>query len=151
MHNPLPERSAPVHTETGIQFGTISTQVIEIGFINGKGEKISCSPKDNPKLFKAAQVSLGALGIITEIRLKLVPAYNLKYEIKKGNLEETLDKLEAYKQENRNFEFYWFPHTMAVQLKFVNKVEEPPRNVGFSKKLQRFGFGEWNFWHAEPN
>ena len=120
---------------TGIIFGTISTQIIEMSFINGKGEKITCSPKNNPAIFRAAQISLGALGIITEIRLRLVPAYNLKYEMRKGNLEETLNKLNIYKTENRNFEFYWFPHTMAVQLKFLNQVEEHPRNVGFAKSF----------------
>ena len=52
---------------TGIDLKSISNQVIALKFINGKGEVIECSTTKNIELFKAAQVSLGCLGIITEI------------------------------------------------------------------------------------
>lgn len=120
---------------TGVTFGTLATQMLEITFVNGLGETVVCSEHTNRETFKAAQVSLGALGIITKIKLRLVPTYKLKYVSVKADLDDTLLNLDKYKQENRNFEFYWFPHTKTVQLKFVNKTPEPPKNVGFAKKF----------------
>ena len=120
---------------TGVKFGTLATQMLEITFVNGLGETVVCSEHTNREVFKAAQISLGALGIITKIKLRLVPTFKLEYVSIKANLDDTLLQLDKYKQENRNFEFYWFPHTKTVQLKLVNKTPAPPKNVGLAKKF----------------
>jgi FAD-linked oxidoreductase len=120
---------------TGVEFKTLANQMEEITLVNGKGETVVCSEKENRDLFKAAQISLGALGIITQIKLRLVPTFKLKYTSVKSTLDDTLKNLEEYKAENRNFEFYWFPFTKTVQLKFVNMTTEPVKNVGFAKKF----------------
>ncbi len=109
---------------TGTRFGNISTQVIGITFINGQGEKVFCSEQEQPDLFKCLQVSLGAFGIITEIRLRCVPTYRLKLEKRKENLAEVLANIDHYNQANRNFEFYWLPYTQTTQTKFTNESEE---------------------------
>ena len=116
---------------TGIEFGTLSTQIEELTIINAKGEKITCSEKQNRDIFKAAQVSLGSLGIITEYKLKCVPKYILELRNVKSNITDTLSKLEQYKKENRNFEFYYFPYTETVQLKISNITNKEPKEGGF--------------------
>lgn len=108
---------------TGINFGTLSTQIHSIRLINGKGEVVECSENENSELFKCAQISLGSLGIITELTLKCVPAYKLKLEKKRERLQDVLDKLDEYNSNNRNFEFYWLPYTEWVQTKFTNVSE----------------------------
>jgi FAD-linked oxidoreductase len=108
---------------TGTGFGSISTQVVALRFINGKGELVSCSPSEQPELFKAAQVSLGCLGIITEITLQCVPAYRLRLENKKEPIQEVLASLEERKKQHRNFEFYWIPHTETAWTKTSNIAE----------------------------
>lgn len=120
---------------TGVKFGTLATQILEITLVNGKGETVVCSAQQNPDIFKAAQISLGTMGIITKIKLRLESTYKLKYVSAKADLDDTLLRLEEYKANNRNFEFYWFPYTKTVQLKLVNKTQEPLKNVGFAKKL----------------
>ena len=109
---------------TGTAFGNISTQVTALTLINGEGKRITCSPSDKPALFKAAQVSLGALGIITEVSLQCVPAYTLDLRIDQGSLHEVLAQYEELNAQNRNFEFYWFPHTEKVMTKLTNLTEE---------------------------
>lgn len=105
---------------TGTAFGTISTQVVGLRFINGKGELRQCSPTENPALFKAAQVSLGALGIITEVTLQCVPSYKLLIRNSKEALSQVLSSIAQRNQENRNFEYYWFPYTETTWVKTTN-------------------------------
>lgn len=117
---------------TGVNFGTISTQVIALKFINGKGEIISCSKTENESLLKAAQVSLGCLGIITEISIQCVPAYKLKLQNKKEKLNDVLATLPQRNLENRNFEFYWIPYTDTAWTKTSNIVKNSePDKVNF--------------------
>ena len=108
---------------TGRDFGTISTQVVGLKMINGKGELITCSEEINASLFKAAQVSLGSLGVITEVTLQCVPAYRMKVENKKEDLSDVLASLSQRHKENRNFEFYWIPYTNTAWTKTSNVVD----------------------------
>lgn len=117
---------------TGTRFKSISNQVIGLKFINGKGEIIECSSTKNHELFKAAQVSLGCLGIITEVTLQCIPAYKLKLQNKKEKLSDVLATLEERNTKNRNFEFYWIPYTNTAWTKTSNIVEDSePDKVNF--------------------
>lgn len=109
---------------TGKEFGTISTQIIALKFINGKGEIVNCSTTENKELFLAAQVSLGVLGIITEVTIQCIPNYKLALYTEKENLESVLLSLDERNSNNRNFEFYWFPYTSTVFTKTSNEVSE---------------------------
>ncbi|ANQ51768.1 FAD-binding protein [Flammeovirga sp. MY04] len=115
---------------TGTSFGSISTQVISLKLINGKGEIKTCSLEKDVQLFKAAQVSLGALGIITEVTLQCVPTYKLLIKNRKEDLNTILSSIEERNTVNRNFEYYWFPYTETVWTKSSNIVEsgEPDKD-----------------------
>jgi len=105
---------------TGQTFGTISTQVIALKFINGKGEIVECSKTNNSELFSAAQVSLGTLGVITEVTLQCVPNYKLELYTQKEKLTDVLANLNERNSQNRNFEYYWFPYTNTALTKTTN-------------------------------
>lgn len=119
---------------TGTSFGTISTQIVALKFINGKGEIVHCSASENPEVFKAAQVSLGALGIITEVTLQCVPSYKLLIKNRKEQLDTVLSNIEERNRNNRNFEFYWFPYTNTTWTKTTNIAEsgEPDKDNYFN-------------------
>ena len=110
---------------TGIKFGVLATQVNEITLITADGESLVCSESQDRDLFKAALVSLGTLGVISQIKLRLVPAYRLKLVQKIENLKECLSNLDQRLNENRNFEFFFFPYTDVVQTKSLNVTDEP--------------------------
>ncbi|MEM9931797.1 MAG: D-arabinono-1,4-lactone oxidase, partial [Bacteroidota bacterium] len=117
---------------TGTAFGTISTQVVALRFVNGKGEIISCSETEQPSLFKAAQVGLGALGILTSITLQCVPSYKLALQNRKESLAAVLANLEERNAQNRNFEYYWMPYTEVAWTKTSNVVTDAtPDKVNF--------------------
>ena len=92
---------------TGITFGSLSTQVIEITAVLSTGESIVCSETENVQYWRAFQLSLGMLGIIVKIKLKVIPAYSLVYKSEKQSLSTVMNKLEEYKK-NRHFEFFVF-------------------------------------------
>lgn len=119
---------------TGAKWGTLSTQILELTLVNGRGEVVVIN-EDDPLLFGAARVSIGTLGIITRIKLKLEKAYKLHEITRKETLEDCLNNLDRYIQDNRNFEFFWFPHTDTVQTKFLNLTDKPPKLPAFGKKI----------------
>lgn len=109
---------------TGTAFGIVSSQIQKFTIVTATGEILECSPTQHAALFQAGRVSLGALGIITKMTLKVVPAYRLDYRSSKAKLADTLDRFEEYNDKHRNFEFYWFPYTKTVQLKMSNETTE---------------------------
>jgi len=123
---------------TGLNFGTISTQVKALQFVNGVGEVVTCSETENIDLFKAAQVSLGALGIITEITLQCVPAYRLQLVNKKEPLTEVMSTFKDRITNNRNFEFYYFPKSEIVYTKTSNIVEDTPAKANVFNYLTEY-------------
>jgi FAD-linked oxidoreductase len=110
---------------TGLAFGNLSTQVMGLTLVTASGEVLECSEDQHRDIFKAAQISLGALGVIVEVKLRLVPVYRLSYVRKKAEFDETVRQADAYAHANRHFEFYLFPHTDTVQLKVLNDTNEP--------------------------
>jgi FAD-linked oxidoreductase len=123
---------------TGAGFGTISTQVRAIRLVNGLGEIVECSTEKNVELFKAAQVSLGALGVITQITLQCLPSYKLKMVYEKSSLSEVLKTYKSINQATRNFELYWMPFTDAVLTKKANVTNEEVDKIGVSSFFQEY-------------
>lgn len=105
---------------SGIYLGILSSQVVGIKFINGLGEEIYCSKKENLELFKCMQVSLGVLGIVTEITLSCVETYKLKLDKFSEKLSEVLPNIDDYNANNRSFELLWFPYTDTTLTKYSN-------------------------------
>lgn len=102
---------------TGARFGGLATLVRGLQIVLADGTVADCSERENPELFQAARVGLGALGIITKVDLAVTPAYALHAAEGPARLDETLDGL-AHDLENvDHFEFYWFPHTNRVLTK----------------------------------
>ena len=116
---------------SGATLGSLSTQVVGLTLITAAGELIECSETHNRKIFKAAQVALGALGIITSVTLQLLPAYRLDYTWRRETLDECLTHVEDYRRENRNFEFFWLPYSDGTLIKCMNVTDAParPKNV----------------------
>src|SRR5216684_4093420 len=80
---------------------------------------------------QAAQVSVGTLGVIAKVTLRVVPAKRLHYQGYRKKLADCLANMEQYKQDNTHFEFYWFPYTDAVQAKFLNETADPATTSSF--------------------
>jgi FAD/FMN-containing dehydrogenase len=92
----------------------------------GGGEIVTCSPEQNPDLFAAARVGLGALGVITRVTLQCEPAYYLQAAEVPMPLAEVLRRLDELADTSDHFEFYWFPHTSVALTKRNTRLASPP-------------------------
>ena len=131
---------------TGAQLRTIATQVTKIKFVNGKGEVITVTEESDHDLFKSAQISLGLLGILLEITINAVPSYVLDYKSDKTTFNKIFTQLDQFKNENRNFEFYWFLFSKHIQTKCSNIVDtSKAKNKRFSYWFNDIVMENWAF------
>jgi len=131
---------------TGAQFGTLATQVAGLTLVTAAGDILECSPERDADLFKAAQVSLGALGVIAKVKLRLVPVKRLHYHGHRKKLDECLDNLEDYRNNNDHFEFFWFPYTDLAQAKFTNETEEEVTSSSLWSGFNKVVLENYVYW-----
>jgi FAD-linked oxidoreductase len=131
---------------SGTTLGSISAQVVGLTLVTAAGELVECSESHNRELFKAAQVSLGALGIITSVTLQLLPAYRLDYTWRRESLDDCLNNIEDYRRENRNFEFFWLPYSNATLTKRMNFTDAPAREKNLFRQFNELVLENGVFW-----
>jgi FAD-linked oxidoreductase len=131
---------------TGVQFGTLSTQVAGLTLVTASGDIVECSDEDNPEIFKAAQVSMGVLGVIARVKLRVVPAMRHRYQVRREQLTNCLANVERYKRENSHFEFFWLPYTRYVQAKFLNPTEAPASRGTLWGTINKIVLENWVYW-----
>jgi FAD/FMN-containing dehydrogenase len=100
------------------------------------GERVDCSTELEPELFKAGQVSLGALGVIAQVTLRLLPAYRLHERSWVIPTQECLATLDRMITENRHFEFFWSPKEDACAAKALNLTQQMPGEVDKNEPAQ---------------
>lgn len=78
---------------SSLKHGLLSHSVTALSLILANGQLVRCSSTVNKPLFRAALLSLGALGIITEITFQAVPDFNIRW---KQSLRPLPDVLETW-------------------------------------------------------
>ena len=111
---------------TGLGHHSISEAVIGLKIVTGDGAILECSIEKNQRIFKAAQVSLGSLGIIVEVTIQCVPAFNLRATEQTTNIDQILELFGEAIPRADHTEFFWFPHTEIGTLKINTKTTETP-------------------------
>jgi D-arabinono-1,4-lactone oxidase len=105
--------------------GLISENIVALKITLASGKTVSCSADENPDLFRAALISLGALGIITEISIRAVPAFNLKWEQTIDSDQKLFDAWNRGFWEQSEFvRVYWLPYTRRAVVWRADKTDE---------------------------
>jgi len=146
---------------SSINCGIVAKNVLSLQIIFADCSKLTCSPTQHPKLFKAALCSLGALGIIFTVTLQCVPLYTLQavqYPLPFTTIVQNVNKVVDGSDYSR---FWWFPHTehcMVWQAKKSTRVDIPPPTVRqkmatVRNKLVGYYSLEFMYWlaHKEPS
>jgi L-gulonolactone oxidase len=115
---------------TGAHLRNISAQVAELTLVLADGSTLRCAPDEDADVYRAARVSLGALGVIAEVTLRCVPAFTLRGHDSPQSLTDTLDRFEELALANDHFEFFVFPHTHTALTRTNNRTDQSPRPRG---------------------
>ncbi|GFG79291.1 L-gulono-1,4-lactone dehydrogenase [Mycobacterium paragordonae] len=122
---------------TGARFKNVSAQIVSARVVTATGEVLEVSEGDD---YLAARVSLGALGVISQVTLKVVPLFTLHREDELRPLTETLDRLDADVDGNDHFEFFVFPYGDTALTRTTRRSNESPRPAPAWKKKLGEGF-----------
>lgn len=110
---------------TGAALGSLSSAVTGMRLILADGSTLDVDGARDPDLLEAAQVGLGALGIITRLMLQCRAPYGLRERGSVMGVEELFRDLGRRRDETRHFEFWWFPYADAAICKTLEEGEAP--------------------------
>ncbi|XOJ10664.1 D-arabinono-1,4-lactone oxidase [Corynebacterium striatum] len=102
---------------TGIGFTGFAGTVTGLRLVDAAGQLRSFSLDEDPEQLRLVVVSIGALGVVVEVEMQCVDAFDLLADESGGDIDDILDNFEAYSREVDHFECYWFPHTQAAMTK----------------------------------
>jgi L-gulonolactone oxidase len=112
---------------TGLGPPSLSAQVDGLTLVTAAGDVLECAADGDADVLRAAQVGLGALGVVAEVRLRTVPAFALRYRKWRATLDEAVSDLPRRAREHRHLEFFWLPGADVVEMKALDATEEAPR------------------------
>jgi FAD-linked oxidoreductase len=112
---------------TGRDVGGMAAQVAGLEMVLADGTIVSCSADANPEMFAAARVGLGALGVLTAVTFRVVPAFLLEAREEPMRWNDVVGRLDELIRDNEHFEFFWFPHSEGCLTKRNNRTAGPAR------------------------
>ena len=62
---------------TGALLPGLAAQIVALRIVAADGSVVACSADEEPEVFHAARVSVGALGVLSTVTLQAVPAFHL--------------------------------------------------------------------------
>jgi FAD-linked oxidoreductase len=117
---------------TGYEVPSIPNQVVGLRLVTADGSVRELTMDGDPEAMRAARVSLGALGVVTQVRLRLVPAFRLQERTWFEAPDPCMARLEERIHATRHFEFFWMPGRDACFMKTLHPTArdpEPTREV----------------------
>jgi FAD-linked oxidoreductase len=123
---------------TGRDVGGMAAQIAGLEVALADGRIVTCSADSPsggltfpdgtaPNLFDAARVGLGALGVVTAITFRVVPAFLLEAREEPMTWSAVMSHLDEFSEDNEHFEFYWFPHSEGCLVKRNNRTDGAAR------------------------
>ncbi|MFG2226404.1 D-arabinono-1,4-lactone oxidase [Streptomyces sp. NPDC048644] len=115
---------------TGRDSASLAAQITALELVTADGSVLRCSAKENPDVFDAARLGLGALGVVSELTFAVEPEFLLTAREEPMGFDEVTGRFDELVAENEHFEFYWFPHTGSCNTKRNNRSQGPAAPPG---------------------
>lgn len=119
---------------TGGRFANISSQVTALRLVTASGEIVELRKGDD---LLAGRVSLGALGAISAVTLRCVPAFTIHRVDKPLSLDDVLAHLNEHVDSHDHFELFVFPYTRTALTLSSRRTDLQPRPPGRTRVLVR--------------
>ncbi|RDL49138.1 L-gulono-1,4-lactone dehydrogenase [Ensifer sp. M14] len=138
---------------TGATLGNMASQIVGMRLVQPDGS-ILVVDETTPDLLEAARVSIGMLGVISEITLQAMDSYNLHEKLWRCTFDEMIEQHDELAAMHRHFGFFWcpvpesrhcycLPDTASVsttdrtsdvcEMKVIDITDRPPMEQGFEK------------------
>ena len=108
---------------TGLGFKILSTQVVMIRMICSDGS-IKTLDESDGTVFSAALLSLGGMGIISEVTLGCVTKFKMEEKAFPLRFSEGIRQMDSLIKKNEHVKFWWFPHTAKVMVYCFNRTNK---------------------------
>lgn len=112
---------------TGARLQNISAAVTAVQVVCADGTTLEIEDGDD---LRAARVSLGALGAISELTLQAVPAFTLHRTDDIQPVDDVLAGFDELAEGNDHFEFFVFPYATNALTIRRNRTDAPPAPRG---------------------
>lgn len=114
---------------TGAGLPNISGQVEAVELVTAAGE-VRRLDRSQPDLLRAARIGIGALGAISAVTLRCVPAFTLRRIDAPRPRETVLDDFERQALAHEHFELFTFPYSDLALVLERDRADEPPTPRG---------------------
>ncbi|MEE3326071.1 MAG: D-arabinono-1,4-lactone oxidase [Myxococcota bacterium] len=111
---------------TGHTLQNLSASLLRARLILADGSAVECSATEEPDLFEVARLGLGAVGVMTELTLRVRKAYRLQEKLWLEDLDSVLERVDDLVRDHRHFEFFWMPGSARAACKTLTETEEEP-------------------------
>ncbi|TPX10741.1 uncharacterized protein E0L32_008310 [Thyridium curvatum] len=106
--------------------GLISEDILAIKILLSDGTVKTCSASENEDLFRAALISLGALGIVVEVTFRAAPAFSLRWSQTVDTDTKMLSAWSSTLWKQTHFvRVWWFPYTRRAVVWSAEETSEP--------------------------
>jgi len=116
---------------TGQKLGALHSQIVEMKLVTPRGDVLTLNASQQPEIFDAARVSLGSLGVITEVTLQNVASHNLKRRVWLEKMDTLIERFDENAAANHSFEMYYLPffdYGVAISINPTNDPVVPRAN-----------------------
>jgi len=115
---------------TGAGYGNLPSQVTGVRLVDGTGEVREITGGDE---LRAARVSLGALGAISAVTLRCVPAFTIHRLDEPRPLDDLVSRFDELADSHDHWEAFVMPYTrraLTLTSERTDREPEPPGRVG---------------------
>lgn len=108
--------------------GLLSQSILSMRIVLANGRAVRCSATQSPDLFRAALVSLGALGIIVEVEFQMIETCNIEWIQTLQPLSYVVDNWSTTLWTSAEFtRVWWLPYLKRAIVWRADKTDKPVR------------------------
>jgi FAD/FMN-containing dehydrogenase len=109
---------------SGVRYTSLSGAVRRVRLVCADGS-VREFGEDEPELLRAAQVSVGTLGVVTQLELAVTDAYRLTEQVGLWHWDEVMERWDELVSDHRHFGFFWLPSEESGALYNLDGHGEP--------------------------
>ncbi|MER5618987.1 D-arabinono-1,4-lactone oxidase [Streptomyces sp. NPDC002215] len=112
---------------TGARLPNLSAFLHSVELVTVDGTVREVNAEQDPDIWRAVRVGVGALGVVTAVTIQAVPAFTLEAVDRLMPVEEMLTDMDELLAANDHFQLFALPHSPMAMTSTRNRTELVPR------------------------